>query len=148
MCYFFSCGLHTGQNHFEIPKIICIPSSVRTKTEEQIPLSNEICKPCKSMYTTSLFIWIWASHYFQRGGLEPKENIFLITEFSSESLPDHQMTNVQKKGLAFGCVVFMLSECFVFSCLWYLCSHTLSNHLKVRGTHHGTSSLNASACLP
>ena len=77
LCYFFSHGLHTGQNHFQITKVICIPSSVRTKTEEQIPLSNEICKACKSMYTSSLFIWILASHCFQRGGLEPKENVFL-----------------------------------------------------------------------
>lgn len=63
---------------------------------------------------------------FPKGKVRTKENVFWLTVFSFKSLADLQMTNIQKKGIAFGCVVVMLSECSVFSFWWYLCSHMLS----------------------
>lgn len=41
-CYSFSHGLDTTQSHSAIAEIMCIFTSVRTKSEEQIPSLSEI----------------------------------------------------------------------------------------------------------
>lgn len=99
----------------DIMKIARISWCVRTRNEK----ANSFIKweleslSSKSACTSFLFIWILASHCFQKAGLGPKEDVFWLTIFSLKNLADPQMMNIQKEGTAFGCVVVMLSQCCV-----------------------------------
>lgn len=85
----------------------------------RILVSLEVLKlrvKSKSAYTIFIFIWTLESHYFQRAGLGPKIKCCVLFDWQYFHLKIEliQMMNIQKKKIAFGCTIDMLSWCFGF----------------------------------